>query len=625
MVENITASAVAAAIAAGMYTDAKLHLSSDMRQVRAFIASKYLVSKASFSGTLNISNRFLERAAATPNKPYIFFEDKAYTYADIDRLSNQVGHMLLSKGVKRGENVAIYIQNKPEYIITWLGISKIGATPAFINYNLNATPLLHCLKTSSARILIIDPEISQNIAQNYSAISGELGIEVLSYGEEELGFCQALTQAVLSQYPMTATPQNLRMGTQAGDSALLIYTSGTTGLPKPAIVQTSRSLYAGMAWSVIFNINSSDRIYCCLPLYHSVAAILCVIQSWISGASVVLSKKFSITRCWEEVVKYDCTIFQYIGEVCRYLLTTPPRPELEKNHHVRVAIGNGMRPDVWEKFRQRFNVPVIGEFFASTEGNISLFNVNSGPMGAGAVGHRGAFMRTVERGLKIIKIDPITEEPVRDKNGLCIAAAYNEPGELIQQIREGDPLYQFHGYYKNPEATKKKILTNVFKKGDKYFRFGDLLKLDEHGYFWFGDRMGDTFRWKSENVSTTEVANIVSGFPGIDEVNVYGVLVPGHDGRCGMAAIRVNKETFDFKGLGAFVKKRLPGYAVPLFLRIVPEMELTGTFKQRKVEYRNEGIDFSKVKDPMYWLRGSEYVPFTPEDYKQIVEAKVRL
>ncbi|KAL1919564.1 uncharacterized protein VTP21DRAFT_2257 [Calcarisporiella thermophila] len=617
--------AVAALTAAGMYADSKLFLSSDLRQLRGLIIGAYLIAKCRREDTFNFCNRFLEQVKATPDRVYLLYQDKTYTFKDIDQQSNQLGHFLLSKGIKRGDIVAIYMQNKPEFIISWLAINKIGASAAFINYNLNDKPLLHSLSTCSPRILLIDPEIPQNIAENLAPITEELKIEIISYGEDQLPFCRALTSHELSQYPTSSTPRKLRLGALHDATMVLIYTSGTTGLPKPAILQPGRITLAAGMWKTLFNIRKEDRMYCCLPLYHGAAAILLVFQSWITGASVALSQKFSATNFWHEIIKYDCNIFQYIGEICRYLLNTPPNPSVEKGHRIRLAMGNGMRPDIWEKFRERFNIPVIGEYFAATEGITSLFNVNTGPLGAGAVGHRGTIARLVETGLQLIKIDPVTEEPLRDHRGFCIPAGVNEPGELIQQIVPDHPFRNFRGYHKNPEATKKKILQNVFKKGDSYFRFNDLLRRDENGYYWFCDRLGDTFRWKSENVSTMEVADVLAGFPSIEEANVYGVEVPGHDGRCGMSVIKVRGEKIDFKELAIYLKKKLPGYAIPQFIRPVSSIELTGTFKQRKVEYRNEGINVNKVKDPLYWLRGDEYIPFKRDDYEAILRGSVRL
>jgi acyl-CoA synthetase (AMP-forming)/AMP-acid ligase II len=289
--------------------------------------------------------------------------------------------------------------------------------------------------------------------------------------------------------------------------------------------------------------------------------------------------------------------------------------------------GNGMRPDVWNRFRDRFGIPRICEFYAATEAPTSLFNVNTGHFGAGAVGHRGFMFRAIRRELKLIKIDPITEEPLRLPNGHCVECQFGEQGELVVRM-DPDNAVQFDGYYKNKEATDKKILKNAFEKDDAYFRSGDLLKLDKDGFFYFGDRVGDTFRWKSENVATTEVAQAVGLYPGITEANVYGALVPHHDGRCGVSAVSLQPgKELDFKDLYNYLSRKLPKYAIPVFIRIVPAMEMTGTFKHQKVEYRNQGIDLEKVpkEQPMYWLRGNTYVPFTLDDLKSIDDGKVKL
>lgn len=294
---------------------------------------------------------------------------------------------------------------------------------------------------------------------------------------------------------------------------------------------------------------------------------------------------------------------------------------------MRLVYGNGMRPDVWNRFRDRFGIPEICEFYAATEAPTSLFNHNTGNFGAGAVGHRGYLFRGLRREIKLVKIDPITEEPLRDAQGFCVPCQFGEQGELCVRI-DNESALTFDGYYQNEKATQKKILRDVLEKGDAYFRSGDLLKLDSDGFFYFGDRVGDTFRWKSENVATTEVAQAVGVYPTIGEANVYGALVPNHDGRAGMAAVVVKAgETLDFKDLYAFLRRKLPRYAIPVFIRFVPAMELTGTFKQQKVEFRNQGIDLTKVpeSDPVFWLQGDTYVPFKPEDYANLESGKVKL
>lgn len=574
------------------------------------------------SDTINAYHQFVQTARKYPNEIYIEYENEKYTWKQAEEEARRVGHWALSMGLKRGDTIAVVMTNRPEFIFMWLGLMSVGVVPAFINYNLRLKPLVHSIRVSDAPIVLFDTEITQSIAE----IRNDLppAIQLWSVGEEDVAFATgAFKKATRLAQPITEHPLELMKGTKFNDPSCYIYTSGTTGMPKPATVTHAKVISAQQMWTTYNKITQKEKVYTAMPLYHSSAALLCVGMSWLSGCTVCIGHKFSVKTFWDEVRRHDATVIQYIGEICRYLLTAPPSPN-DKNHRVWQAYGNGMRPDVWERFRERFGVKVISEFYAATEGNISLFNYNEGPHGAGAVGHFGGFARGMNGTMAIIRVDPLTEEPVRDTKGNCVRCAYNEPGELVTVIDNTHPQRAFAGYKGNAAATQKKILQNVFKKGDMYFRTGDLLKMDEDGYFYFGDRLGDTFRWKSENVSTAEVSQVMGEYPGVDEANVYGVLVPKHDGRAGCAAIPATSR-FDFEGLATHVSKNLPKYAVPHFIRIVPAMETTGTMKQQKVELRMQGVDVTKVKDPVYWLVGGKYRLFTPADWKALNEGKHKL
>jgi fatty-acyl-CoA synthase len=341
-----------------------------------------------------------------------------------------------------------------------------------------------------------------------------------------------------------------------------------------------------------------------------------------AGGTVILREKFSATTFWRDIVKHDCTVFQYIGELCRYLLNTPADPN-ESNHRIRLACGNGLRPDIWEEFQKRFRIPRILEWYASTEGNAVFFNFDGKP---GAVGR---IPKWAERKFvtEIVRFDIATEQPVRGEDGFCIKCKPGEVGEVISQILNDPkrPSQRFEGYA-DPAATQKKVLSDVFARGDRWFRTGDLMRKDEHGYFYFIDRIGDTFRWKGENVATSEVAETISVFPGVKEANVYGVAVPGTEGRAGMAAI-VAEESFDLDAFRRHLAERLPAYARPVFLRMTPAIEATSTFKQRKVDLVKEGFDPSTIVDPIYFYHGERdrYVPLDPALHESICAGKVRL
>ncbi|KAG0185460.1 hypothetical protein DFQ28_009287 [Apophysomyces sp. BC1034] len=573
-----------------------------------------------WSDQVHLYYRFKEKAKSTPDRVFVYFENKQYTFRQLEKASNRLAHWLLSQHVKKTDIVCMMLQNHPTFYVLLLAILKIGAVPALINTNLSDDSLLHCIKIANARTFIFDPVYEQQVSTVNTALD-DLGISLYAYGEATedhdlppLGIAPTITPSFLASYSDKDTSEEYIKGITISDPAMLIYTSGTTGMPKAAISQHARVSMGMMMFSGVATVKPDDRVYCVLPLYHSSGIIVSTLVTLQAGGSIVLGRKFSARRFWDDCVQHQVTVFTYIGEFCRYLLGQPTHPQ-ERNHRVRLVYGNGMRPDVWNRFRDRFGIPQICEFYAATEGDF----------GAGAVGHRGYIFRAMRPELRLIKIDPVTEEPLRTKNGLCVECKFGEQGELVVFMDKESPL-QFSGYYKNKSATQKKIMTDVLEKGDAYFRSGDLLKLDQDGFYFFGDRVGDTFRWKSENVATTEVAQVIGVYPGIAEANVYGTLVPHHDGRAGMAAIVLQQGTkIDFKALYQYLRKKLPRYAIPIFVRFVPAMELTGTFKHQKVEFRNQGINLSKIPDTVYWLRGETYEQFTPEDYARLEAGGIKL
>jgi fatty-acyl-CoA synthase len=359
-------------------------------------------------------------------------------------------------------------------------------------------------------------------------------------------------------------------------------------------------------------------MYVVLPLYHSAGGVCAIGSTLTVGGSVIIRRKFSATAFWDDCVKYRATQFQYIGELCRYLLNAPPHPK-ERKHRLRVTMGNGLRPEIWPAFKARFRIPRIIEFYGATEGNVSMVNFDGK---VGSIGRIPGYMRRVIQ-TRLVQFDIEGEQPIRNEKGFCVECKPDEAGEAIGKIDE--ERGRFEGYSKGAD-TEKKILRDVFEKGDAWFRTGDLLKRDAQHYYYFIDRIGDTFRWKGENVATSEVAEAISIFPGIKEANVYGVKVPGTDGRAGMAAL-VTAGPIDFAKFKAHLEKNLAAYARPIFLRMQPEIEITGTFKHRKVELVKEGYDPRTVADPLFFLDpvDSQYVPLTPELHDRIMAGEIRL
>jgi fatty-acyl-CoA synthase len=405
------------------------------------------------------------------------------------------------------------------------------------------------------------------------------------------------------------------------DKALCIYTSGTSGLPKAANVSHFRLMQWSLWFAGMLDVGPNDRMYNCLPMYHSIGGVVATAGMLVGGASVLLRDRFSASRFWDDVVEGHCTLFQYIGELCRYLVNSPPHPK-EREHRLRLCCGNGLRPDIWEKFQRRFQIPQLLEFYAATEGNFSLYNCEGKP---GTIGRVPSFLAH-RFPVALVEFDYDTGEPVRDEEGFCIRCSPNGVGEAIGRIVEDDfRPGRFEGYTDN-DASERKVLRNVFAKGDAWFRTGDLMRKDESGFFYFIDRIGDTFRWKGENVSTTEVADTVLACPGIIQGVAYGVIVPGAEGRAGMAAIVVDHD-FDLLTFHRHLAERLPDYARPLFLRIRHELETTATFKPKKQGLSQEGFYPANTSDDLYFYdrKLETFVKLDAALYERITNGSFRL
>ncbi|MFO1187577.1 MAG: long-chain-acyl-CoA synthetase [Alphaproteobacteria bacterium] len=502
------------------------------------------------------------QARLTPGAPAIYFEDRILTYDDWNRAANRVARWALEEHIRRGETVAILMENRPEFLIAWTGLAKIGAVGALLNTSQSGEALAHSLDISHARHLILGAELSAA----FQSVAGRLRHPVKAWalgghvpGTEDLD----VRLAALQDHPVD---RSVRAGLTGKDTCFLVYTSGTTGLPKAALISHARVFLMMNAFSALANAKPTSRMYIPLPLYHTSGGICAVGAVATVGGSLILRRKFSVHGFWEDCARYRATHFIYIGELCRYLLNAPPQA-LERAHTLQTAIGNGLRPEVWEKFKARFNIPEIVEFYGATEGNVSLFNFDGRP---GAVGRIPRFMKRALH-MRLVAIDLATEQPVRGADGLCVECRPGEAGEAIGRISEKDTRARFEGYTAKAD-TERKVLSDVFKRGDRWFRTGDLLRQDTDGYFYFVDRIGDTFRWKGENVATCEVSKALASVPGIKEANVYGVPVPGTDGKAGMAAIHV-ESYLDMDALADRLVAMLAPYARPVFLRVKDEID----------------------------------------------------
>ncbi|KAF2856134.1 long-chain fatty acid transporter-like protein [Plenodomus tracheiphilus IPT5] len=617
---------VAGTTALAAYLNAKHHIAHDLENAQGgLVPSQDVVdflTKCATRKRVLTYHVFEEQAKKQPNHPFLIFEGKTWTYRQFHESIIKVGNWLMNDlGVKVEEVVAIDGGNSPEYLILWFALDAIGAAMSFINWNLTGVGLVHCAKICNTRYLITDSDVQSNVEPCRLELE-ELGIKIQYYDPSFLASLKDST-------PIPASRQE-NIGIES--IRTLIYTSGTTGLPKSVVLSTGRELLTGYTVAKYLKLTPKDRMYTCMPLYHGAAHGLCTTPVIHAGSTIVLSRKFSHKTFWPEVAASEANIIQYVGELCRYLLNGPSNP-YEQKHKVQVAWGNGMRPDVWEPFRERFNVPIINELYAATDGLGATFNRNAGPFTANAIGLRGLLWnwRFSDQEVRV-KMDIDTEDIMRDENGFALRCGVNEPGQVLHRLTP-ETLASSPSYYNNEGATQNRRITNVFKEGDMWFKSGDMMRQDKEGRVFFVDRLGDTFRWKSENVSTNEVADMLGKFSQIAETNVYGVLVPGYDGRAGAASIvmagGITEANFDFQGLASHARGVLPGYAVPLFIRVTPELEYTGTLKIQKSRLKSEGVDPQKItgSDHLYWLPPSSdrYLPFGMKDWEAIKDKSVRL
>jgi fatty-acyl-CoA synthase len=515
------------------------------------------------------------------------------SYREIGQRANAYARWALAQGFAKGEAVALMMPNRPEYVAIWMGLARVGVATALINTNLTGQALAHSLKAVHARAVIVDAEYQEVVAAAQTDFPA--GTAVWAYGEGGGAARLDLERARLSGAPLAASE---RRALDINEIALYVYTSGTTGLPKAARITHSRALRAMYAFGAAIGASESDRAYMCLPMYHTNGGIIGPGLVLPFGGSGFIRERFSASAFWTEAAERGCTTFVYIGELCRYLLNTPEGPA-DRAHKIRACTGNGLRPDIFSAFQSRFGIARVLEFYAATEGNAAMINFDSRPGAIGRIPKWAASRFPVA----VVAFNYETTMVTRGPDGRCRICGPDETGELIAEIRNDPklPAARFDGYA-DEHATQQKVLHDVFKPGDSWFRTGDLVRRDEKNYFYFVDRIGDTFRWKGENVSTTEVAEALQQFHGVQEAVVYGVSVPGHDGRAGMAALVVDSVAgFDIKGLRAHIAARLPAYARPLFLRFRSHLDVTGTFKQRKGDLVKEGFDPARSTDPVYF------------------------
>ena len=626
-------------LAGAAWLNAKIQFSYDVKLIRALLNAKFHIALGERRDRVSLFYNLEQHATSksTADHAFLMYQGKTWTYKEAYSIVLKYGTWLKTKhGIVPREVVAMDFMNSPEFIFLWLGIWSLGATPAFINYNLTGDPLLHSVKTSTARIMFVDQKVKPRFTKDITdtlesakARDGKGPVQTVFFDadlEEQIIGTEAIREPDLSRSAVRL------------DMALLIYTSGTTGLPKPATVSWQKiGLLTGFMPSLM-SLKKSDRYYTCMPLYHSSAALLGFCSSLVTGSTLVLGHRFSTANFWKDVRQHDATMIQYVGETCRYLLAAKPQyhpvtgENLDRVNNVTKAFGNGLRPDVWDRFKERFGIDTIGEFYGATEGVSATWNLSSNKFSSGAIGRNGLLSAAIVRqDLAIVEVDWATELPLRDplNHNLCRQVRTGEPGELMFWVDPADIHSLFQGYFNNPSATESKIFRDVFVKEDAYCRSGDVVRWDSEGRWWFCDRIGDTFRWKSENVSTAEVSAVLGTHPHIHEANVYGVEVPNHDGRAGCAAILFDTEDVSealLESVAEHARSNLPKYAVPPFLRIVRRHQTTGNNKQLKVVLRGEGISPEKTgEDMVYWLKDRSYERFGKREWEKLSQGRVKL
>ncbi|KAF2207182.1 hypothetical protein CERZMDRAFT_102677 [Cercospora zeae-maydis SCOH1-5] len=625
----VAASAAAAAGAA--YLDAKYLLSRDARALWKGKKAQRVYEQAVKDDKLSQWYTLAATCARQPNDRAIWTRERSWTFRELHDQAARYAQWMLDQGVKPGDLVAMYLHNSAEFLMIMFATLCIGAGPALINYNLEGAALMHCLSVCESKLLIIDADAGcqQRIAASQQDIEAA-GTKIVTLDHD-------LKSHIGSRQP-TVPPDSLRSGMKGDQPYCLLYTSGTTGLPKGCPFTISRVHLQGTHLEPPFGlVPGKDCWYNPMPLYHG-TGLITVSTSLLAGVGCAIAPRFSVKNFWPDIHDSEATTFIYVGETARYLLAAPAHP-LETSHKLRLAYGNGLRPDVWSRLQSRFNIPEVGEFFNSSEGMLGLVVWSRNKHYNNCVGHHGLITRALYHNVYIpVRVDPDTGDIYRDpKTGFAQRAPYEEGGEILVAVPNKEA---FGGYWRNPEATNKRFATDVFKKGDLYYRSGDALRRDSDGFWYFLDRLGDTFRWKSENVSTAEVAEVLGRYPGIEEANVYGVSVPGYEGRAGCAALQLANRSDALseswrREVLEHCRKALPRYAVPVFLRVQQKSTHIHNHKQNKVGLRQEGVDpdllgkYEKegTEDMFLWVKpgGDTYVQYRRSDWDDIKAERARL
>lgn len=547
----------------------------------------------------SIADRLEEKSSKQGDAPFLIYQGKTFSYSEVNVQANKYAKAIQARGLREGDVCAMAFENRPEFFFTWFGLTKLGVVVAFINSQVQGNVLEHAINTTGSDVVIVGEECVDRFIDTPALADKKIWL----VADEEVSEKASLPDWIDNTFDADVAKQSgescqLARGATDGETpTLLIFTSGTTGLPKAAIYSHMRWLTSGDVMVNTVDITANDVFYCCLPLYHGAAATSVTSTALAAGASIVVRRKFSVRNFWPDIQKHNITICQYIGEICRYLLNyaeaTDNKP---KDHKLRCMLGAGLTETSWRRWIEYFGEMDILEGWGSTEANTNLLNLDN------HIGSCGRVPRWDRTNFRLVKFDTETETHVKDKNGHYILCQPGEVGEGLGMIINHPDFGggRFEGYT-SKEGTEQKIIRNVFQEGDSYWRSGDLLRYDENGYFYFVDRIGDTYRWKSENVSSQEVATALAEYEGAELMNIYGVQVPEHEGRAGMAAIVMQEGCqFDPVKFYELTTAKVPNYAAPQFVRVSKAADMTSTFKLRKVDLQKQGYDPVACDEPIF-------------------------
>ena len=544
----------------------------------------------------SLAHTFKKTVEKFGNRDFIYFENQTLTYSEVDQAANIFAKKLIDDGVVHGDKVILFMENRPEYITSILALNKIGAIGVLINTSLTGKPLIHCINSSDSKKCIVGAELALSLEDVLSEINIKNKTDIYWIGDGDTFKCPDWSLDI-KDFINDSENIDIEISSKvtAKDTAFYIFTSGTTGVPKAALFPNSKIIAASV--NIVkggYRLNETDCMYNCLPLYHSTGLMLGLCACIEAGSATFIRRKFSASAFWKEANKYNTTAFVYVGELCRYLSFQEPIEE-EKNNPISKMVGNGLRPDLWDCFRNRFGIERIIEIYGASEGNALFMNLLNKDQTIGMTNAK----------VGIFEYDVAEDKLVKNTEGRYLEVAEHQPGLLLVEI---GPNAVYNGYT-DKKASEAKVIQNVLVEGDRWFNTGDLVKTMDVGFslgrthYQFVDRVGDTFRWKSENVSTNEVAEILNSYHEVNMANVYGVKVANSEGRAGMVAFNCNKEKFDWLSFSDFVSKKLPSYAQPVFVRIIDELETTGTFKLKKNDLREEAFHLDKVNGDLVFVK----------------------